>query len=73
MALWLYLLVQTYKRPMWPAVTVEPESCEAGSRRALLLPLPLPLPLTLTLALTLTEGCEADSRWACDPKTRLSP
>jgi len=24
-------LVQTYKRPMWPAVTVEPESCEAGS------------------------------------------
>jgi H+/Cl- antiporter ClcA len=27
-------LVQTYKRPMWPAVTVEPESCEAGSRWA---------------------------------------
>ena len=65
------MLVQTYKRPMWPAVTVEPESCEAGSRRALLVL--LPLPLTLTLALTLTEGCEADSRWACDPKTRLSP
>ena len=39
-------LVQTYKRPMWPAVTVEPESCEADKRWACgpYCPYPYPYP-----------------------------